>query len=92
MHTSRDDSIYTSLDASFLNIQPDILKADVGAKAHFSCQGNALKEFTSDENRRNGNIQLGERHPRKSILLPVLLLHSFVNRNEENVYDMYLLH
>ena len=68
MHTSREDSVYTSLDASFLKIEPDILKADVGAKAHFSCQGNVFKEFTSDENGKNGNIQLGKRHPRKSIL------------------------
>ena len=85
MHTSREDSVYTSLDASFLKIEPDILKADVGAKAHFSCQGNAFKEFTSDENRRNGNTQLGKTHPRKLILFQ--LHDSFGNINENEKED-----
>ena len=47
--------MYSSLstDASFLKIEPDVLTADVGAKAHFSCQGNAFKEIKGHENTSN---------------------------------------
>ena len=60
MHASRDNSIFTSLDDSFLKIEPDILKADVGAKAHFSCQGNALNELANNEILTNRNIRIGK--------------------------------
>ena len=60
MHASRDNSIFTSLDDSFLKIEPDILKADVGAKAHFSCQGNAFNELSNNEILRNRNIRIGK--------------------------------
>ena len=62
MHISRDNSIYTSFDDSFLRIEPDILKADVGAKAHFSCQGNALKELKNGENLSNRNEHIGKKN------------------------------
>ena len=60
MHASRDNSIFISLDDSFLKIEPDILKADVGAKAHFSCQGNALNELANNEILTNRNIRIGK--------------------------------
>ena len=60
MHASRDNSIFTSLDDSFLKIEPDILKADVGTKAHFSCQGNALNELSNNQILRNRNIRIGK--------------------------------
>ena len=62
MHISRDNSIYTSFDDSFLRIEPDILKADVGAKAHFGCQGNALKELKNGENLSNRNEHIGKKN------------------------------
>jgi hypothetical protein len=46
-------------DASFLKIEPDVLTADVGAKAHFSCQGNAFKEIIGEENTRDNDNRLG---------------------------------
>ena len=53
--------MYSSLptDASFLKIEPDVLKADVGAKAHFSCQGNAFNEINDEENAGDSENRLG---------------------------------
>ena len=53
--------MYSSLptDASFLKIEPDVLTADVGAKAHFSCQGNAFNEINGEENTGDSDNRLG---------------------------------
>ena len=53
--------MYSSLttDASFLKIEPDVLTADVGARAHFTCQGNAFKEITGEEKNRDNENRLG---------------------------------
>ena len=53
--------MYSSLttDVSFLKIEPDVLTADVGARAHFTCQGKALKEITGEENNRDNENRLG---------------------------------
>ena len=60
MHISRDNSIYTSLDDSFLKIEPEILKADVGAQAHFSCQGNAFNALSNSESPTSMNTRIGK--------------------------------
>ena len=47
-HGNDHQSLYPSItmDTSFLSIDPDVLTADVGAKAHFSCQGNAINQIS----------------------------------------------
>ena len=46
------------MDTSFLSIDPDVLTADVGAKAHFSCQGNAINQISIQGTTRGNEPQL----------------------------------
>ena len=41
-----------------LKIVPEMLTADVGATAHFKCQGSALNEISGHEITKDGKIEL----------------------------------
>ena len=60
-HRIKEASMYSSVttDTSFLKIEPEVLTADVGAKAHFTCQGNILDEITSQGIAQNSKHQSG---------------------------------
>ena len=60
-HRIKGGTMYSSLsdDNAFLKIEPEVLTADVGAKAHFSCQGNILDEILSRDATESSKTQLG---------------------------------
>ena len=60
-HRIKGGTMYSSLsdDNAFLRIEPEVLTADVGAKAHFSCQGNILDEILSRDATESSKTQLG---------------------------------
>ena len=51
-------SVESNLVLPQLNIVPEMLTADVGATAHFKCQGSALNEISGHEITKDGKIEL----------------------------------
>ena len=54
--------MYSSVESNLvlpeLKIVPEMLTADVGAIAHFKCQGSALDEISGHEITKDGKIEL----------------------------------
>ena len=57
-----EDRLYASVESNLvlpeLKIVPEMLTADVGAIAHFKCQGSALDEISGHEITKDGKIEL----------------------------------
>ena len=54
----RSYAMESNLDSPQLKIVPEMLTADVGAIAHFKCQGSALDEISGHEITEHGKIEL----------------------------------
>ena len=56
-----EDRLYASVESNLvlpqLKIVPEMLTADVGATAHFKCQGSALNEISGHEITEDGKIK-----------------------------------